>query len=321
MKPRIVFLDEASVNIGDIDLRPLKDLGPYRGYRFTSPQKIGQRARSADIIITNKCVITESLLKKFSRVRLVCLSATGVNNVDLDAALGRGIAITNVRAYSTDSVGEHTIMLMLALGRRLSEHHNAVVFGRWSHSPLFTLLDFPFSDLKGKMLGLIGYGRIGRRVSHLARAFGMKVLIARIPGRRYSQSPKRISLDQLLAQADFISLHCPLSPLTRQLINKKRLHLMKPSAFLVNLARGPIVDETALVAALKQKRLAGFATDVLCQEPPSQAHPLLQKGLRHKVLITPHIAWAAQPSRQRLVQEIALNIESFLQGKKRNRVV
>jgi glycerate dehydrogenase len=212
-------------------------------------------------------------------------------------------------------------MFLLALGHRLQEHARSVQDGHWSRGPHFALLKFPYSDLAGKRLGILGYGTIGRRVARLARVLGMQVAVARLPGRKYPPGDKRLSLKALLRTSDFVSIHCPLIPRTQGLIDAEKLEWMKPSACLLNLARGPIVDEGAVAETLRAGRLAAYASDVLSQEPPPEGHPLLAPALRDKVLLTPHIAWASRESRQRLVDEIALNIEAFRKGRRRNRVV
>lgn len=317
--PRIVFIDAGSVDLNDLDSTPLQKLGDYRAYSLSNSQQILKRSAGAEILIANKAVFQDALFQKLPKLRLICVAATGVNNIDLAAALTRGIAVTNVPGYSTTTVAEHALLFLLGLSHRLMEHQGASLDGRWSRSKHFAYLDAPFSDLKGKTLGIVGYGQIGREVARLAKAFGMKVLIALIPGRKKGRG--RLPLKTVLAQSDFVAIHCPLTRLTHGLFNKERLAQMKRGACLLNLARGPIVDEKAVASALRSKRLAGFATDVLSAEPPAKSHPLLQKSLQGKVIVTPHIAWASKESRQNLLDEIARNIRAFKSGKKRNRIV
>ena len=212
-------------------------------------------------------------------------------------------------------------MFLLALGHRLPEHDAAVKSGAWSRNPHFALLDHPYRDLAGKRLGILGYGHIGRGVARVARALGMEVVVGKIPGGIYSAREKRLSLRSLLQSCDYVSLHCPLSPRTKEMIEAKTLAWMKPGACLLNLARGPIVDEVAVAQALRRGKLAAYAADVLTQEPPPLKHPLLHPSLKNKVLFTPHIAWASVESRQRLVEEITENIRAFRRGEKRNRMV
>jgi glycerate dehydrogenase len=191
----------------------------------------------------------------------------------------------------------------------------------WSASPHFALFDFPFSDLEGKTLGIVGYGTIGKRVAALAKAFRMNVLVAKIPGRKYIDAKGRLPLEKVLKESDFVTLHCTLTKESRHLMNTKRLNIMKKSAYLLNLARGPVVNEWAVAEVLQAGRLAGYATDVMEREPPPRDHPFFQDQVKNKVLLTPHIAWASRESRQRLVDEIAGNIEAFKKGRKRNRIV
>lgn len=321
VQDKIVFLDAATVDLGDVDLEPLKRCGSYRDYPHTHPFQILGRCRQANIVVTNKVEFGAAEIKQLPALKLICVAATGVNNIDIKTAHRLGLAVTNVAGYSTQTVAEHALMLILAFGHRLPEHHNASLEGAWSHSSNFTLLNYPFADLEGKTLGIVGYGNIGKRVAHLAQAFGMKPLIAKMPGRRYSSSPARVPLKKLLSSSDFVSLHCPLTQETKYLINKSNLPLMKKSAYLLNLARGPIVKESDVANALKEGVIAGYGTDVLEQEPPPSSHPFFKKAIKDKVLITPHIAWASRESRQRLVGELAKNIHVFQDGKKRNRVV
>jgi glycerate dehydrogenase len=320
-KPSILFLDAATVDLGDVDLTRLRKQGQYSALALGPGDPLPALAREAEVLISNKFPLREAQFPKLPRLRLICVAATGTNNVDLEAARARGIAVCNVAGYSTPTVVEHALMFLLALSHRLHEQDAAVKRGEWSRGPYFALLNHPYSDLAKKTLGIVGYGALGRRVARLARALGMRVLVAKIPGRRYSRKGSRIPLTALLRRSDFISLHCPLSLQTQGLIDAKALAQMKPGAGLLNLARGPIVVEAAVAKALRAGKLAGYASDVLTEEPPPKHHPLLAAGLRDKVLLTPHIAWASRESRQRLVNEIAENIRSFCRGRRRNRIV
>ncbi len=317
---KITFLDAATVNLNDLNMTSLEVLGPYRAFAMTDQNQVVARAKSADVLITNKCLLRKEEIMSLPNLKLICAAATGINNIDLATAQKRGIAVTNVAGYSTTTVAEHTLLFLLALAHRLKEHHHSSVEGDWSRSPHFTLLNYPFSDIHGKTLGIIGYGAIGKEVARLAQNFRMKILIAKLPGRKYPSSPKRLSLIQVLQKSDFVSLHCALTKETYHLINQKTLSSMKPSAILLNLARGPVVSEEDVAHALKKNRLAGYSTDVLAIEPPPLTHPLFDASIRSKVLMTPHIAWASIESRQRLVEEIAKNIQAFMKGKRRNRV-
>jgi len=315
----VIFLDSATVDLGDVDPKPLQQSGRYLNYPETLPSQMSSRIRKASVVITNKCVLGEREMAEAPDLKLICVAATGVNNIDLNAARRRKIAVTNVPGYSTTSVAEHAVLFLLALSHRLLEHNHSARTG-WSGAKSFALLDHPYSDLSGKTLGIIGYGHIGRRVARLAKALGMKILIARLPGRSYSNHPHRRPLKELLSVSDYVTLHCPLNSATHHLINERHLAEMKPGASLLNLARGPIVDEKAVAKALRKGKLAYYATDVLSHEPPPIRHPLLSKDLRDKVLMTPHVAWASRESRQRLIQEMALNIRAFRSGRRRNRV-
>lgn len=319
-RPKITFLDAATLDLGDLNLQSIRRLGRYRAFPACRGNRIPQAAGDADVIITNKMVLGKEEMQALPKLRLICVSATGVNNIDLEAAGRLGIAVTNVAAYSTPTVVEHALMLMLAFAHRLPEHDAAVKRGDWSRSPLFTLLDYPFSDLNGKTLGVVGYGTIGKKLAQIARHLGMKIVVAALPGRKYHTQPRRHSLDQVLRQSDFLSLHTALTPRTRGLINRKRLTKMKPAAYLLNLARGPVVVERDVVWALEKNRLAGYGADVTETEPLPKDHPFLKKSLAKKLLLTPHVAWASRESRQRLVDEIAKNIRAFRLGRRRNRV-
>jgi glycerate dehydrogenase len=250
-------------------------------------------------------------------LRLICIAATGTNNVDLAAARGRGIAVCNVTGYATASVVQHAFALILALTTRLAEHAAAARDGRWAASDLFCVLDFPFRELAGKALGIVGCGELGRGVARVAEAFGMTVLIAQRPGGPPQEG--RLPLDELLARSDVVTLHLPLADNTRGLIGARELALMKPDALLIDTARGGIVDEAALVEALRCGRLGGAGVDVLAVEPPRGGSPLLDDPPPN-LIVTPHVAWASREARQRLIEEVARNIEAFGEGRDRNRV-
>jgi len=317
----IVFLDAGTVDLGDMDLAPLKKQGPLQLYSNSTEGEIIERAKGAAVLITNKCLLRSSTLEKLPQLKLICVAATGVNNVDLEAAQKLGIGVTNAAGYCTQTVVEQTFMFMLAFSHRLLEHHQAVLRKDWSASPHFALFDYPYSDLEGKTLGIIGYGTIGRRVEKVARLFGMRVLVAKIPGRKYPASEKRLPLEKVLKESDIVTLHCSLTKETHHLLNTKSLALMKRSAILLNMARGAVVNEWAVAEDLQAGRLAGYGADVMEQEPPPPDHPFFQEQVKHKVLLSPHVAWASRESRQRLLDEIAANIASFKAGKKRNRLV
>ncbi len=319
-KGRIVFLDAGTVDYGDISLAEFRRRGNFVAHRLTSPKQIASRIRNAEIVLTNKCRLNRQTLSQAPQVKLICLAATGTNNVDLGYCREHGIAVANVAGYSTESVVQFTFAFLLSLAANLSALNKAAHNGTWSKSPFFSLPGIRFCEIKGKVLGIIGYGTIGRRVAQIANVFGMKVLIALIPGRKYSANEKkgRVSLAQLLKQSDFVSLHAPLTPLTEKIINQRTLRQMKKSAFLINMARGGLVDERALYQALKTGKIAGAGSDVLSQEPPPKNHILLNAP---NLLLTPHISWASIEARKRLIHEMAENIRAFQTGKRRSRVV
>lgn len=317
---KIVFLDAATVDRKDLGLQDFEKLGNVKFFPRTNASQIISRCRGAEIIVSNKCVLGESEFRQLPGLRLIVVMATGYNNIDIQAAKRHGIAVCNVAAYSTVTVVEHTLLFLLSFSHRMIEHSQAAKL-KWSRSSIFAVLDYPFSDLEGKTLGIVGYGTIGKRVANLAKCFGMNVLIAAMPGRVYPKSQKRRPLKTVFAQSDFISLHSALNKQTRHLINADTLKIMKKTACLLNLARGPLVDEHAIAHALLRGDIAGYASDVMEQEPPPRKHPFWNPKLKNKVLLTPHVAWASRESRQRLVDESVKNMREFLMGKKRNRVV
>jgi glycerate dehydrogenase len=314
-----VFLDLASVDRGDLDLAALHQAAAsWATYAQTPAELTAARIGDAAVAVTNKVVIDRAVMVGCPGLRLICVAATGTNNVDLQAARERGIAVCNVTGYATPSVVQHVLALMLALTTRLAEHAAAAQDGRWAASGLFCLLDFPFRELAGKTLGIVGYGELGRGVARVAEAFGMSVLVAQRPGAPPQEG--RLSLDELLARADVVTLHVPLADNTRGLIGERELALMRPDALLIDTARGGIVDEAALIAALRAGRLGGAGVDVLAVEPPRGGSPLLEAPPPN-LIVTPHVAWASRESRQRLLDGVARNIEAFCAGRERNRVV
>ncbi len=317
-KPKIVFLDAGTLDYGDISLKSWQSLGLLKTYFNTPSSQRAARLRGASIAVVNKCVLDASVISQLPDLKAIAVAATGVNNVDLEAARKQGIAVMNVSGYSTESVVQWTFGFILALAGNLVKYNRDAHAGKWSRSPFFMLSAYPLTEIHGKTLGLVGCGTIGKRVAAVAESFGMKVMVARIPGRQYSGKPKRYSLEETAKKADFLTIHAPLSPLTRNLIDGRILRKMKPSAGIINMARGGIVDEKALLTALKAGRIAGAASDVLTQEPPPRNHILLGAP---NLILTPHIAWASREARERLVGEISLNLKAFLKGQKRNRVV
>jgi glycerate dehydrogenase len=255
-------------------------------------------------------------------LRLIVIAATGTDSVDLQVAQTRGIKVANVPGYATHSVAQFTMALVLELATHAGLYAGIVRVGAWEKSPMFNRLDFPCVELYGKTLGIIGYGNIGRLVGDYARAFGMEILVSARPGNNGSVAGDRTPFKKVLERADFLTLHCPLTMQTKGLIDDEALNLMKPTAFLINTARGALVDELALIRALEKKRLAGAALDVLTKEPPPADDPLIIAAKRlDNLLITPHCAWTAREARQRLVDDVAENIAAYTRGDDRNRVV
>ena len=317
---RGVILDVDSLGPQDLDLAPLlATLPTWQCHALTSPAQTAARVADADIVITNKVVLDESLLAQAPGLRLICVAATGTNNIDVAAAHRRGIGVTNVAGYGVGSVAQHTLTLMLSLATQVPRYAAAVTRGDWSRSPFFCLLDYPIVELAGKTLGIVGYGAIGQAVASLARALDIEVLVSARPGTT-NPSPGRVPFAEVLARADILSLHCPLTATTAELINAATLSQMKPGAFLINTARGGLVDESALVAALRGGQLAGAALDSISVEPPPADHPLLATDIPN-LLLTPHCAWGSQAARQRLVGELVKIIEAFKQGTARNPVL
>lgn len=313
---RGVFLDDHSVTRGDLDLEGLrKTLPEWIFPGNTSAADTAAAIRDADVVISNKVRLDSEALSAAGRLKLVCIAATGTNNIDLVAAGRLGITVCNVQAYATASVVEHVFMTILALGHRLHSHTRAVQQGAWQVAEQFCLLDYPFHELGGRNLGIVGYGELGQAVARTAAGFGLNVLVSQRPGG--AESPGRYPFDQLLEDADIISLHCPLTAATRNLIGAPELKKMRNTALLINTARGGIVNEADLAAALIRGEIAGAAVDVLTEEPPRHGNPLLEPGIPN-LIVTPHIAWAGTRARQNLIDELARNIQAFLAGTPRN---
>ena len=307
-----VFLDHASLDLGDLDLGSLHDcFDNLQLHAHTDDDQVSQRLQGAQVAISNKVPLTAECFAANPQLQLVLVAATGTNNVDLAAAREHGVAVCNCRAYGTPSVAQHTLMLLLALATRLNDYQQQVRIGAWQQASQFCLLGFPIIELQGKTLGLLGHGELGSAVARLAEAFGMHVLLGQLPGR--PPRPDRLPLHELLPQVDALSLHCPLTEQTRNLIGASELALMKPQALLLNTARGGLVDEQALAAALRAGHLGGAAFDVLSEEPPRQGNPLLDGDIP-RLIITPHNAWGSREARQRIVGQLAENAAAFLAG-------
>ena len=309
---KAVFLDYESLDQNDLDFSRLKNqFDELTLYPMTPPELLIERIQSADVVISNKVVLDANALQQCADLKLILISATGTNNVDLAQATQQGIVVCNCQGYGTAAVAQHTLSLLLALSTSLLKYDQAVKQGAWNRSPIFCLLDFPIIELAGKTLGILGYGELGQAVAKLAEAFGMKVLVGILPNRPDDAS--RVAFPKLLAQVDFLTLHCPLTDDTRDLIGAKEFSMMKKTSFLINCARGCIVNEQALADALRQGAIAGAATDVLTVEPPKNGNILLSADIPN-LIITPHSAWGSVEARQRMVEQLAENAESFKKG-------
>lgn len=318
---KATILDYQSLAPDDLDLEHLWQLMlEWHLYDHTSAEQTAERISGMDIILTNKVILDAELLKANPQIKLIIILATGTNNVDLQAARTLGIPVCNIVAYSTESVVQQTFACLLALQSRLREYDDAVKRGDWCNSPFFGLLDYQIQEVAGKTLGIIGFGAIGRRVKQVAEAFGMRVLVAKSLLPEAASQPQRVTLEQIYTQADVISIHCPLSDYSRDLINTDSFAQMKETVVLLNMGRGGIVNEAALAEALKSGRIKAAATDVLTEEPPSPDHLLLDSRIPN-LIITPHTAWASQQARQALLDQVVNILQSLDNGPLVNQVV
>ena len=304
----IVVLDGHTLNPGDLSWDALRKLGPCEIHERSTTEEIVPRSANAGIVLTNKVVLNKAYMAAVPQLKYIGVTATGYNIVDVAAARERNIVVTNVPTYGTRSVAQMTFALLLELTQHVGHHAQTVREGRWSRSPDFCYWDYPLVELDGLTMGIIGYGRIGQAVGELAQAFGMNVI-----AHSRKQTPE--DLERLFRASDVISLHCPLTPETKHLVNAKRLGWMKPTAFLLNTSRGPLIDEAALADALNDDRIAGAGLDVLSVEPPAADNPLF--GAKN-CFITPHIAWATRAARSRLMDAAVDNVRAFLSGKPKN---
>lgn len=307
---KIVFLDRASV--GDASLKALEELGELVCYDLTAPDERAERIADAEIIITNKVRIDRPEMEAAPRLKMICIAATGMNNVDLQAAVERGIAVKNVAGYSTESVVQSTFAHLLNLASKLPYFDERVKSGAYSRSGLFTDMGRSFRELYGKRMGIIGLGTIGRRVATVAEAFGMEVVYYATSGKAHDDHFRAVSLDELLTTSDVISIHAPLNERTAGLISQEELRRMKYTALLLNAGRGGIINETDLAEALNEGWIAGAGLDVYQTEPLPADSPLLTVKDPEKLSLTPHTAWASAEARARLIAGIAENIESLI---------
>jgi len=310
---KIVVLDGYTLNPGDLTWDGLRELGELAVYDRTPPDKVPERSEGADILLTNKTLLTGEILKSLPGLKYVGVLATGYNVIDVEMAAKLGIVVTNIPAYSTNSVAQLTFALILELCFHAQKHSDSVMSGKWSGSVDFTYRDYPLTELASKTLGIIGFGTIGKKVSEIAMAFGMNILVSSGSESDHSHTTgiSRAGLPELLSNSDIVSIHCPLTPETAGMININTLRLMKRSAFLINTSRGPIVVEKDLAEALNEGIIAGAGLDVLSVEPPPEDNPLLRAI---NCIITPHIAWATLESRTRLMKMAVQNVRAFMSG-------
>ena len=313
---KIVILDGYSANPGDLSWKELEKLGEVTVYDRTKPSETVARAANSDIVLTNKVVINKDVMAQLPQLKYIGVLATGYNVVDIAAAHERGIIVTNVPAYSTESVAQMVFAHLLTVTNRTEHYAIQNRSGRWTENPDFCYWDFPHQELSGKTFGIVGLGNIGQRVAQIAQAFGMKVkALTSKAAEALPNGIEKATIEELFATSDVLSLHCPLTDNTRHLINAATLQQMKPSAILINTGRGPLIDDQAVAEALAEGRLAAFCADVLTEEPPKADNPLLSQP---NAFITPHIAWASTEARIRLLQVATDNVQAFLNGSPMN---
>lgn len=315
----IVILERASVGM-DVSVDMLKELGNVTIYENTMYDQIAERIKDADIVILNKSKMQEDTMKDAKNVKLLCEFATGFDNVDLEYCRKRGIGVCNVRNYSTEMVAQHTFALALYLSEKMRHYDDYVKSGEYGAQARFSNFDLPFTELAGKTWGVIGMGNIGKKVASIAKAFGCRVIFYSVTGKSTVTEYERVDFETILKESDYLSLHCPLSDLTRNLIDKKALSMMKKTAYLINVARGPVINQEDLAWALNNDVIAGAGMDVLCKEPIADDNPLGAIKDSCKIMITPHLAWASVEARERCVKYTYDNIKAYLNGEKLNRV-
>jgi len=311
---KLVVLDADSLKPSDLDFSPLQHSAlEVETYAYTDPSDIKARIAGAHAILLNKAVITRELIEATPSLELIAVTATGTNNIDVGAAKEHGVRVVNAVNYGTQSVVQHTLTLILSLAGNLRAYDRDVRRGRWSQSQFFCELSHPIYELPQLTLGIIGYGVLGREVARQAKLLGMNVIVAKSLRSPDKEACERVDLDTLLSEADVVSIHTPLTDQTRGLISHRELSLMKQTALLVNVARGGIIDERAIVDVLERGALGGFATDVLSQEPPPADHPLLRVS-HPNVIITPHMAWGSRVARQNVVNQMGEDLANWLSG-------
>lgn len=317
---KIVVLERNSVG-EDIDVSFYEKLGEVVYYPNTVKEDAAEKVKDADIIVANKAPMNEETLKDASKVKLICEFATGYDNVDLDYCKSRGIRVANVVNYSTDAVVQHTFAMYLYLAESLRHYDDYVKSGAYGAQSRFSNFDVPFAELTDKTWGIIGMGNIGKKTARIAEAFGCRVIFHSVTGKSSCKEYEQVDFDTLLRESDVLSLHCPLSDLTRDLIDLDAMKKMKKTAYLINVARGPVVNNGDLYTALEEGIIAGAGLDVLEKEPIAADNPLVKIQDSRKLFITPHLAWASTEARCRLVKEVYLNMEAFLNGEERNLII
>ena len=308
-----VFLDYKTVDANDLDLGSIEALLPeIVVHSFSNQEEVLSRIEDVEVAIANKVVFDANVFARATKLKLICVTATGTNNIDLEAAKQSGVVVCNIKDYCTDSVVQHVLLSMLTLKHSSRDYSASMDNGDWQEGNSFSLLQHPITELSGKSLGIIGYGVLGQGVARAARTLGLRVLISEsfAENNKPDEGIARVPFDTLLAESDIISLHCPLTDNTEGLFDETAFEQMKSSAILINTARGGLINDHALIKAIEDKAIAGAAIDVLDQEPPDSDHPLMQKQYSN-LIITPHIAWAAREARQRALDRIAENIEAF----------
>lgn len=317
---KLCVLDAKTLG-SDIDLNPIKQLGETAIYELTNEDEVISRIKDREVIITNKVILNESNLKEAAGVKLIALTATGYNNIDLDYVKSRGIAVVNVAGYSTNSVVQHTFAILFQLLEQLSFYDNYVKSRAYVQNDTFAYIERSFYEINGKTWGIIGMGAIGKAVAKAAEAFGAKVIYYSTSGQNNSVTYESVTLEQLLSKSDIVSIHAPMNQRTNNLITYEKISQMQPHAILMNLGRGGIVNEEDLAKALNENLIRGAALDVLEKEPIAANNALFTVKDQSKWLITPHIAWASIEARTLLVQEVAANISAFVKGEVRNRII
>lgn len=317
---KIVVLEKVSLG-NDVDITFYEDFGDVVYYDNTIAEEVAERVADADIIIANKAPLNAKTLAGANQLKIICETATGYNNVDLEFCKTRGIGVANVKGYSTPIVAQHTFALALYLLEKLPVYDAYVKNGEYANSPIFTCFEPYFTELEGKTWGIVGLGNIGRKVAEIAKVFGCRVIFYSASGNNTTTEYERVDFDTLLSESDIISLHCPLTDRTEKLMNHAAFEKMKDTAILINVARGPVVDEQALYEALMTGKIAAAGLDVLEQEPIRKDCPLALIKDSTKLFITPHMAWGSNEARTRCAKEVYKNIESFIKGEMRNRVI